>query len=496
MEDREQVEEALVDTKEGINEHEHDNKIRYNNETKNDITSGGGGGNSFLYLSALTSNLLMISCSTNFTWTSPMLKILTNSDPVINPLGTPITPLQQSWFTSLFGLGAVFGPIFFGKLADIIGRKKLLMLLAIPNIAGFSILAVASDIRVYCLVRFVLGAVTGVVYAILPIYLTEISELGNRGMLGSFMSVFSNLGILLVFVIGPYLSVKQLSICCAVPTLLFAIFFGIFIPESPVYLVTKGDRAEATKSLMKLRQRSSRHVEAELHLITKNVEKQTEVGTVGDLFKERSLRRALFICFTLPVFQQISGLQVVNSFLGPILDSTKTGLSTYTSTVIIGIVRMFVVVTATALIDRVGRKVLLLVSTLGCFLTLTLLGMYFHLDKSEVFDIESFSWLPVISLTFFMAFFNVGLVGIPFLLPSELFPPKFKSLGSSLVSFSSFGFYFLVVMSYPIISHWYGIELCFWMFSGGTLLGVVFIYFMVPETKGKTYNDIKKFLEK
>uniref|UniRef100_V5I8P1 Facilitated trehalose transporter Tret1-1 n=2 Tax=Anoplophora glabripennis TaxID=217634 RepID=V5I8P1_ANOGL len=214
----------------------------------------------FLYLSAFTADLVAFATGCHMAWCSPALAKLQETDPNVNPLGEAVSSIQESWIASLVSLGAAVGPLFIGKLADNLGRKKTLILLSLPMLVAFITLAFSNNITLFYVARFVGGLGVGSSFAILPMYLGEITENHNRGKFGCIMAVFITLGILYPFVVGPLVSLRLFSFSCAIPLMLFLIFFSLFIPESPIFLISNNCSEEAKEALMKLRSKSSSQV--------------------------------------------------------------------------------------------------------------------------------------------------------------------------------------------------------------------------------------------
>ncbi|KAJ8946851.1 hypothetical protein NQ318_006761 [Aromia moschata] len=394
------------------------------------------------------------------------------------PLGKPITAFEESWIASLTCLGAGIGPLAAGKLADSLGRKRTLLLIAFPMVAAFVTLSFATTVNLYYVARFVLGLGVGSVFAVLPTYLGEITQDHNRGKFGCLMTVFLTIGLLYPLAVGPFLSIKLFSFSCAVPLMLFLIFFSLFVPDSPVYLVSVGNTKGAREALRKLR--NSDQVEGELKLMTQDLE-QTQ---------------GLIVCIGLVVLQQFSGINAVLAFLGPIFEATGSGLSPYASTTTVGVIQVLGTLLTTSIVEKLGRKVLLVASTIGSCASIFLLGLYFYLKTSKIYDVSNIFWLPVVCVVVYIIVFNIGLGPLPWLVMSEVFPPHAKGVAAALTTCSCFMASFLVTLGFPIIVKLAGMTECLWLFGSFCLLGIVFIYCVVPETKGKSLAEIQQLLRK
>ncbi|CAH1972685.1 unnamed protein product [Acanthoscelides obtectus] len=483
---------------------ENTDKLLPQGETKNgnveDLTKKipseeeNAGNSTFLYISAVTADLLILSVGCGFSWTAPVFPILQSTDPNENPLGRPITPIEESWVASLYCLGAAIGPIFAGKFADRLGRKRTLIIISFPMIISLVILAFAKNIHIYYVTRFVMGITAGSAFNVLPMYLAEISEVRNRGTTGCLMAVFVVLSGLISFLIGPLLSIRLFTIFCCIPLLLFVIFFGLFIPETPLFLIASGKREKAENALIQLRSKHRDQIREEITKIEDSCAKQTSKSDISILFKEKGLRKALVISVILLLSQQLAGINAVMAFLNSIFEAAGSGASTYTSTVVIAVIQIIATIVAASAVEKLGRRLLLLVSTIGSCASLFLLGLYFYLKNSKFYDVTNIYWLPLASLVVYIIAFNVGLSCIPWTITHEIFPSNVQSIASSVASVSCFTASFSVTLCFPILIEMIGMAKCFWLFGTFLATSTLFIYLVVPETKGKTVAEIQVIL--
>lgn len=165
------------------------------------------------------------------------------------------------------------------------------------------------------------------------------------------------------------------------PPTLFLIFFWLFVPETPYYLIAIKDSKAAEESLVKYRGKTPKQIEKELLEITRNVEESfADKATIRDLFRTRGVYKSLLLSIALMCFQQFFGINVVLSYMQTIFSDTGSSISPELSSIIMGVVQVCSVVMAALLIDRLGRRILLLVSSAGAGIAQTLLGIYFYLQ--------------------------------------------------------------------------------------------------------------------
>ncbi|KAJ8936174.1 hypothetical protein NQ318_019055 [Aromia moschata] len=206
----------------------------------------------YVYIVAIAGNLLALTGDITLTWSSPILPKLSSNDTSVNPLGEPITADQLSWIGSLLYIGAMCGILPFSFLADKLGRKPVLLALAIPHIFSFVAFAFAKNITWYYIGRFLGGVSLSSVYIVLPMYVAEISEDSYRGMLLVSYSTFASFGDLFPYLMGPYVSIMWFNLTLAIfPLLFFALFF-VLAPESPYFYVNKDDyKAEECLNILR-----------------------------------------------------------------------------------------------------------------------------------------------------------------------------------------------------------------------------------------------------
>ncbi|XP_044253232.1 facilitated trehalose transporter Tret1-like [Tribolium madens] len=448
--------------------------------------------NFYFYYTACVVNLIAFTAGLAYGLASPLLPRLNGSvDPDNNPLDPPATPSEESLIASLVSLGAIFGPLFAGLPVDQIGRKKTLLIVALPMITSFLIMAFAHSVVLFYIARLIMGVGAGSIYTILPMYLGEISEDHNRGTLGCLMSTFIASGLLFVYTVGPFVTIRSFCLMCLVPLGAFLVLFGVWAPETPQFLALKGDEEGLKGCLSKLR--SVGEVDKEILRIKESLNRNR--GGLRELFQSRASRKGLVITVGFMVLQQLAGINAVNSYLHTIFDATGSGLSPEISSIIIGTVQVFTTMLTSSLVDKSGRRILLLLSVIGSGVSLVSLGLYFHL-KTNNFQVDTLSWLPVMSLVVFIISFNIGLGPIPWAVMAELFPPNVKSIASTFSSIVCFIGAFTITLFFPSLAEVLGMAQAFWFFATFCALGAVFIYFILPETKGKSLQEIQTLLDK
>ncbi|XP_056641901.1 facilitated trehalose transporter Tret1-like [Diorhabda sublineata] len=435
-------------------------------------------------IAATTGNIISFSAGTAITWASPEIEKLKSST-------MAVSDGQGSWVNSLFLLGASFGPFLFGYLADKIGRKKTLVSMGCPMAMGFVVMALVKVVQVFYAARFVIGLAVGGLFTVMPMYIGEIADSSNRGTLSGILNILLCMGMLFSYCVGPYVDILTFNLILGVIPAIFMPLFSLFSVESPRYLIGKNEIDEAKKNLRWLKGNDD-DVNTEIAAIEKAISEEGN-GGIGDLFKSSGNVRALIIASGLIFFQQFSGINAVLSNAQNIFKQAKTPVDASVCSMLVGAVQLISSGLSMVLIDRLGRKLLLLGSGLGVVLSEVPLGVYSVLRDRDI-DVGSISFLPIVSLVVFILTYNVGLGSLPWTVMGELYPSNIKSIGSSVTASFCWMLGFLIVYFFNSLIERFGLGTCFFIFSACSACSVLFVQFYCIETKGKTLEEIQKEL--
>lgn len=320
----------------------------------------------------------------------------------------PITESEFSWIGSLATLGAAASCMPIGILADLLGRKTAMLLLVVPFSIGWALIIWSSSVTMFYIGRFTTGLGIGAFYVAAPIYTTEITETSIRGSVGLFCELLTCIGILVSYVLGSIVNIRLLSVISSIVPL---IFFGVFVtmPESPTYYVKKDNLEAARKSLVRLRGPDYNY-KSELQEIQDSM--VSSENTSGESFlaaiTSRPAIRGLFIGYGMMLFQQFSGVNAIIFYTTTIFKAAGSTLDPNVSTIIVGAMQVVAVFFSALIVDRLGRRLLLLASTVFMSLTTLVLGFYFYFEYNGS-DVSSWGWLPLLSICGFIVLLEVGL---------------------------------------------------------------------------------------
>ncbi|KAG4071907.1 hypothetical protein HA402_006068 [Bradysia odoriphaga] len=452
------------------------------------------------FLATVTVNILQIGFGAVLGWPSASLLVLEAEDSPL-PSG-PLTIAEKSWVSALMYLGGSLGCIFFGWASNRYGRKYPLMGAALPQLVGWLLIIYAQNPYYLYISRFMSGFSGSANYVILPVFVAEIADTKVRGALGSLFILCVNIGILLAFVLGHVCSYVMMPIILSAVPIIF--FVGMcFFPESPQYLMQSGQETEAKKAYCFYRniEPQQNHEMDLLHdeldkfkpVIVSKDDKENYKST-WSAFNTPVARKAVFLGVALLALKQFTGNTTMLNYAGEIFKVSGSHLGPNMSAIIIGIIQLVGTFTPTLLVDRAGRKVLLVVSSGLTGIGLVCLGVYMCL-QSKGYDLTGLGLIPLISFSVVLFAQSCGVVPLPFVVISEILPREAKAIGSTICMVVLWGFAFIMVKTFPIIAATVGMYGCWFLFAGVAFGGVIFVLAVLPETKGKSFDEIMEIMK-
>ena len=388
-------------------------------------------------------------------------------------------------------IGAVIGAATNGILADMFGRKKIIMATAVIFTLGSIMCAFAPNIFVLIASRIFVGFAVGVVNFVVPLYLSEISPKHLRGTLVSLYQWAITAGILFSYFINAVFAHavynwRWMLFAGVIPGIV--LFVGMcFMHDTPRWLVSKKRDEEAKIAFKKIEPEVD--TEKEIEDIRETILNE---GTKSD--KKFRLKKWMIMPFVVGIgimFAQIcTGINTIIYYAPTIFKNAgfESNITAIYATTGIGVINFLMTIVALFFTDKLGRKPLLYFGLTGVMLSLIALGCGFAF--ADFFG-DNLKWVTVGSLVIYIICFAMSLGPIGWILVSEVFPLRIRGVAMSICTVSNFAFNFFVVSSFPILLHRIGGAWTFWGFGIVSLLCIVFVYFCVPETKGISLETIE-----
>ncbi|HXX70943.1 MAG TPA: sugar porter family MFS transporter [Candidatus Acidoferrum sp.] len=384
-------------------------------------------------------------------------------------------------------LGAMIGAAMGGRLADRFGRRKVLIQVACLFVLGALGTALAPGTVWLSAGRVVVGIAIGIASFTAPLYISEISPAHIRGKLVSLNQLMITIGILVSYLADYALAGSRgwrwMFGLAAIPGAVLLAGL-LFVPESPRWYVRQLLHERAREVLVKIRKPFE--VDPELAEIEASLTQQQ--GSWHELASP-ALRPALAIGIGLAVFQQFTGINTVIYYAPTIFQ--LAGLASHSAAILatagVGVVNVLLTILALELLDRAGRRPLLLYGLIGMILSLALLGIGFLTETPT----PTLAWVSVVCVMAYVACFAISLGPIFWLMIAEIYPLKLRSRAMALATMANWGSNLLVALTFLSLLRALGRPWTFWLYAFVGVLAWIFVLRMVPETKGKTLEQIE-----
>lgn len=442
-------------------------------------------------------------------YSSPALPDLKTSDPDTSFNETT----HQDIFSALIPIGGLTGAVFGGWLVDLLGRKLALMLTTLPFTFGWLLIVLSRATNgvafrpIIYVGRFLTGVGCGYASVCVPLIISESSPSSLRGFFSAFTQLAVTIGIFLVYAIGA-LEVVTYYWLALVPLMILPFYVILMIPlrDTPCWLVSKGRRLQAGISLLWLRGNRCNIVK-EQKLIERSIDTSNDVGLLRGLLELRKKANfhPLLISIALMLFQQFSGINAIIFYSEEIVERIG-GISNprVVSTLAVGGVQVIATIFGVILADLAGRRKLLIVGALTMSASMATLGLYYFFnsepfcnpdeDSSKCKD--NLTWLAIVSLMVYIIGFSIAWGALPWVITSEIIPLEIRGVGVGIATFINWTSAAIVTGTFKEYVKPVKIWGAFWSFSVVMLLAFFFTLVFVPETKGKTLEEVEKLFKK
>jgi SP family arabinose:H+ symporter-like MFS transporter len=404
-----------------------------------------------------------------------------------------LSPTMKGWIASCALIGCVIGAMFAGMLSDKVGRKKMLILSGILFAVSSVGITMPLSLSWFVFFRLIGGIGIGVASMLAPMYIAEIAPADIRGRLVSVNQLGIVTGILLIYFVNASIAGwhdeawnistgwRWMFGSGVIPSIIFLIML-FFVPESPRWLASKERWNEAEDILAKVNGQKKAKQELDEIKETLNI----EVGTFSEIFKP-GIRKALLIGVVLCIFSQVTGINAIMYYAPEIFKSTGDATSSaLMQTVLVGVINVLFTLVAIKYVDNWGRRTLLLAGTAGMAVCLAIVGGAFHFDMAK-------GYLVLIAILAYIAFFAISLGPLAFVVIAEIFSNRNRGKAMSVSIFFLWVSVFAVSQTFPMLLSSIGSSYTFWIFMTMSVLAFIFVKKLVPETKGKSLEEIEKY---
>jgi sugar porter (SP) family MFS transporter len=408
-------------------------------------------------------------------------------------LSDTMSEVVTSWVT----LGALVGALAGGTLADRLGRKQSNILAGGLFMVGAAIEATAPGTAVLVIGRFVVGFGVGVASVAAPLYAAELAPKDVRGRFVSSYQLAITVGILFAYIVDDVLSVsgnwRAMLGGAAVPGLLLLLVM-LAMPESPSWLMKVGRRDDAARSVRLVR--GSAAVAGQLDAIERGLAENAEQASWREVFS-RSMRRPLMVGAGLAVFQQITGINAIIYYADEIFGMagfTTPQQQARATLYAVGCVNVLATFIALAFVDKLGRRPLLFAGLTGMTVSLATVGFAFlAFDENDTTGGPStVGIITIVCLVVFIASFAFSLGPIVWTVISEIYPNRVRGRAIAFATAVNWGSAFLVSQFFLTLVDKIGAAATFWAFAGTSVLAFAWIWRAVPETKGRSLEEIQE----
>jgi sugar porter (SP) family MFS transporter len=410
-------------------------------------------------------------------------------------------PDQQGWAMSCALIGCLLGAILSAAVSDRFGRKRLLILCASVFAISSIGTALANTFPAFVTWRIMGGVAIGLASTLSPVYIAEVAPARVRGQLVSVNQLTVVVGILLAQIanwmiarpVPPDATAEQILhswngqvgwrwmfAATAIPSVLF--FIGmLLVPESPRWLAKNGALARARRVLGRLGNES--YAEEEMRDITTTLDTDRQTG-FSELFT-RSVRRPLIMGIVLAIYQQWCGINIIFNYAEEVFSAAGFKVSDILFDIVVtGTVNLIFTLVAMGTVDRAGRRALMLIGSAGLGITYAVLGAAYHAHVQG-------TWMVVLVVVA-IACYAMSLAPVTWVVISEIFPNRVRGTAVSVAVGALWIASFILIYTFPILNARVGAAGIFWIYTAVCAAGFIFVLLRLPETKGKTLEEIER----
>ncbi|KAJ0171182.1 hypothetical protein K1T71_013381 [Dendrolimus kikuchii] len=435
--------------------------------------------------------MYMIGTGANIAYPGVLLQQLREKDSAVQ-----LTPEHESWIASILGLALISGIMVAPFSLQRLGRRLTNQLSSLPALGGWALMVTAKGPAALLISRTLQGFAMGLHAASAPVSIAEYSAPKHRGAFLATIAFSFATGMLIAHVFGTLMYWRPAALACGSCYALSLVLVSLS-PETPPYLASKGLNTECRRSFRWFRG-YNHDSEKELEILL-NSQKKTEViepkvsrfRMYRDIVKKPEFYKPTVIMMFMFVLFQISGMTVVPSYTVPMMREVTGGsIDDNISMLTVDVVRFVTAVLACFVVNRLYRRTVLFLGIIISVVSLSLTSLLLYL-RDYGYIPEEYKWTPVIPTLVYIFGKTLGILPIPWAIAGEIFPLAYRSLGSGISGMFLSIMFFVVVKTAPSSFESIGVNGTFLVYAVFVGICGIFLYFLLPETKGKTLYEIE-----
>ncbi|KAJ9595814.1 hypothetical protein L9F63_012998, partial [Diploptera punctata] len=430
-------------------------------------------------------NIAVLANRSVIAWSSAAHPYLETNNTIT---GEPITDEQEAWLGSCIYLVAAATSPLYSYINQNIGRKAAGYLTVLPLAIGWLLIAYAQSVTYLFAGRIIQGFSFGGVNVFQSMYISEMSEDSIRGALGAMRGISTELGSLTMYIIGPFLGITETALVSLVFPLAF-LFLFFWLPESPMFLLGKGRSQKALDAYIWFRRGDTENAHEEFRKLDVVIQAQPEKMTIRQIMSSQDTRNAMVIALVLNVVMRLCGYLVVFGYISKLFEISGSSISRDADPMIVGFLTLCATIVATFVTDTLGRRMLLLITLITQSFALGILGIFIYL-KDLGFDLSGLGVIPLICLSVFCICVIPGIGSTTFIVISEIFRPEARGIATAVSCSFSWILAYISTQYHHNLEDVLGLYGCYWVYGTVSLLGALYIYLKVPETKNRSLESI------
>ncbi|CAB3255118.1 unnamed protein product [Arctia plantaginis] len=438
--------------------------------------------------------MYMIGTGANIAFPGVLLVQLKEPESVLR-----LTPDHESWIASILGLALISGILVAPLCLQKLGRKLTNQLSSLPALGGWALLATAKGPTALLVSRSLQGFGMGLQAAAAPVSIAEYSAPKHRGIFLATIAFSFATGMLIAHVFGTLLYWRSAALACGSVYVLSLVLVSL-TPETPPYLASRGQNEACRRSFRYFRGFNA-NSEKELEILLNSQKKTTSANkvskwkTYSEMVKKPEFYKPTVIMMFMFVLFQVSGMTVVPSYTVPMMNEVCGGvIDPNVSMLMVDVVRFVTAVLSCFVVNKLNRRTVLFLGIIISVISLLVSALLLYMRDFGYIP-DAYIWVPIIPTLVYIFGKTLGILPIPWAIAGEVFPLAYRSIGSGISGMFLSIMFFVVVKTAPFTFELIGVKGTFCVYAASIAVCGIFLYFLLPETKGKTLYEIECYFK-